>query len=293
MSTNLGGVQPGCLGEGPADLLVVKPPGMTVFPSRQRPGQGDLLGWILDRWPTQGSVAWPEGFDGGILHRLDTATSGLVWVARDLEGLARRRALFSAGVLEKRYVFLTTGEASEGIRAGWEVRWEIGHHPEDRRRMIVRRGARTGVRGKWYPARTRLRRVWEGGALGSVWEAVITTGVMHQIRVHAKAVGLSLLGDTLYGGADGTGPAPDAPFWLHHLDIQWSGGKTPTAPLPSVWRQRLPAEALEALTSAGIPIGVQLRQQPDDRVQDPVDTLVEAPALQDLLAGGPPLEDHR
>ncbi len=71
--------------------------------------------------------------------------------------------------------------------------------------MVIERGRATPHRGRWYDADTRLRHL--GGPL---WEAVIVTGVMHQIRLHAASVGLALSGDRLYGGRG------DEPFRLHH-----------------------------------------------------------------------------
>jgi 23S rRNA-/tRNA-specific pseudouridylate synthase len=99
--------------------------------------------------------------------------------------------------------------------------------------MIVSRGAATPHRGKWYPADTRLRLL--GPVVGGwLWEAVITTGVMHQIRVHAASVGIPLLGDKRYGGgAPPQGSAAD--FFLHHEGLTGPDLRPPKIPLPDFW----------------------------------------------------------
>ena len=98
--------------------------------------------------------------------------------------------------------------------------------------MVVQRGQSTPHRGKWYAADTRFRRI-RPVAGGWLWEAVITTGVMHQIRVHAAFVGIALRGDRLYGGGapDGDRPA-NAPFQLHHLGLSGAGFQTEPVPRP-------------------------------------------------------------
>lgn len=85
--------------------------------------------------------------------------------------------------------------------------------------MVHERGRTTPHRGRWYPAHTELSR-----HRGATWKALITTGVMHQIRAHAASVGLALDGDRLYGGRD-TG----TPFALHHCRIEGIPG-CPFAP---------------------------------------------------------------
>lgn len=94
--------------------------------------------------------------------------------------------------------------------------------------MVIQRGKETAHRGRWYPAHTVFRRVE-----GSLFEAVIVTGVTHQIRVHAAFLGIALKGDRIYGGgAPDPGQPPEAPFQLHHLGLSGAGFKTDPVPAP-------------------------------------------------------------
>lgn len=189
-------------------LWLLKPPGIPVFPPHANP-DGDC---VLRHLNNPGD--WPDGFDGGIAHRLDVSTSGVVLAARSPDALARARAAFKEGRLRKSYRFLSDGQPTGPLH----VTSPIAHHPRRRDRMVVQRGPRTRHRGKWYPADTTFRH------LGSNrWEAVIVTGVMHQIRVHAASVGIPLLGDTIYGGSPW--PAPQGVlFPLHHCRMDGLGG---------------------------------------------------------------------
>ena len=66
------------------------------------------------------------------------------------------------------------------------------------------------------------------------WEARMSTGVMHQIRLHAASIGLALAGDRLYGGGAWTFPRPDgAHFALHHIGISGPGLQPCEAPSPT------------------------------------------------------------
>lgn len=213
------------LHEASTHWLVYKPPGLPVFPPHAQPGGDCVLSRLLIALPAQGQ-AFPLGFEGGIAHRLDTGTSGALVVARSPEALTALRARFTSGALRKVYHLLSGG------RVPWTthtVQTPLGHHPRRADRMVPQRGQHTPHRGRWYPATTELR------ALGGPrWEAVITTGVMHQIRAHAASVGLALAGDRTYGGArlpEGALP-PGVPFALHHLGEPELG--PPVAP-PAWW----------------------------------------------------------
>ncbi len=200
-----------------------KPAGRPVFPPHRDPSGPCLLAAVLASEPWRRARPWPEGFEGGIAHRLDVPTSGAVWLADDPDELARIRALFAGGRLRKTYRFIARKDVP------WDhhtVTAEVAHHRRRKGRMVVRRGSDTPHRGRWYPARTELTRLH-----GHLWQAVITTGVMHQIRVHAGFVGLALAGDRHYGG----GPPLDegVPFRLHHVGLVGPGGqRTDPIPLP-------------------------------------------------------------
>lgn len=201
-----------------------KPAGLPVFPPHDDPGGDSLLTRLIEQEPSR-RTGWPPGFEGGLAHRLDTATSGAMIVADDPEDLARVRAWFAEGLLSKRY----------GFEAARDVPWDenrcdrpIAHDAKHRSRMIVQRGAATPHRGQWYPARSAFRR-----HRGRLWTVEITTGVTHQIRVHAAFLGVPLRGDRHYGGGPPLGPVP---FRLHCFGVTGPGGfTTDPVPVPDWW----------------------------------------------------------
>jgi 23S rRNA-/tRNA-specific pseudouridylate synthase len=201
---------------------VFKPAGIPVFPPHGAP-DGDCL---LRRLNLPNTHAWPIGFEGGLAHRLDTATSGAMLVAEDPDELLQLRRWFSEGRLLKRY----------GMEAARDVPWHhhrcdqpIAHDSKHRNRMIVQRGGATPHRGQWYPAHTAFDR-----HDGQQWRVTITTGVMHQIRAHAAFVGLPLRGDRHYGG--GAAISASVPFHLHCFELRGPDGfVTDPVPAPPWW----------------------------------------------------------
>lgn len=225
------------LAEDARYLWVVKPAGLPVFPPHADPGGDCVLARLLEARPEQREPAFPQGFEGGIVHRLDNPTSGALLVARSVEALAEARASFAEKRLEKHYLFVSAREVSWDQH---EVRVDLAHDARRRERMIARRGADTPHRGRWFPAETLLCRVGTT-ALGGLWRATITTGVMHQIRAHAAFVGLALRGDRIYGGGASISreELPDlpggVPFLLHHLGAEGGGLPSARCPPPAWW----------------------------------------------------------
>jgi len=220
---------------GPDLVGVTKPPGLSCFPLHaDRDGEGDcVLRRLLVQFPEQAEPAWPLGFAGGIAHRLDISTSGLLLVARSVPALAALRTRFSDRRLRKEYRFLTARNPP------WDhnvVDRPIAHAHRRKGRVVVQRGKNTPHRGRWREARTEFIRVGpvDGGLW--MWRAVMHTGVMHQIRVHAAFVGLALAGDRNYGGGALDIERPDrVGFALHHHHLR-SSDLSPTAvELPEWW----------------------------------------------------------
>jgi 23S rRNA-/tRNA-specific pseudouridylate synthase len=207
---------------------LAKPPGLPVFPPHDAP-EGDCV-WarLMASEPHRAKVAWPEGFAGGIAHRLDTSTSGALLIADDLDELTRLRTAFSEGVLRKRYVARAARAPSWGQH---RCDRPIAHDARHKRRMVVQRGPSTPHRGRWYEAHSAFEHLGDGRL-----RVVITTGVMHQIRVHAGFLGVPLLGDRLYGG----GVLPEGAwdgctFLLHHVGLEGAGVATDPVPAPPWW----------------------------------------------------------
>lgn len=215
-------------------IALSKPPGLPVFPPHKDPSGDCLLARLLVSHPEQAEHDWPDGFAGGIAHRLDIPTSGLVLAARTPADLVWLRGLFSDKKLRKTYRLLTAREAPWDANT---VSAEIAHDRRKKSRMVVRRGKNTPHRGRWLPAETRFRRV---GRVGSLWcfEAQMRTGVMHQIRVHAGFAGIALAGDRRYGGGDTPAHFP-VPFALHHVGLVGPGLRPPTQPIPTFWGEPL------------------------------------------------------
>ena len=217
------------LGEGERWVAWNKPAGIPVFPPHAEP-DGDCLLRLSGLDP----VGWDPKFAGGLAHRLDTPTSGQVLSAKTMADLDWLRASFAAGRLRKVYRFVSARSVP------WDehvVDTPIAHHKKKRAVMIVKRGANTPCRGKWHPAHTEFRRLGTVVDGSTMWEAVITTGVMHQIRAHAAFVGIPLRGDKRYGGGPsvGTHNIERIPFLLHHLGLSGPGLSPPVAPLPDFW----------------------------------------------------------
>jgi 23S rRNA pseudouridine1911/1915/1917 synthase len=142
-----------------------------------------------------------------LLHRLDTGTSGVLLFAKSTEVFNEMRLKFTDRSIEKHYwAFVHPKEAfhSSGRASIPEViRIPLGHHPKSKKRMIpLPPGQKRSYRGKPLPAETLIHGKQSVRFEGHPCERLnveITTGVMHQIRVHLAFRGTPILGDPLYG----------------------------------------------------------------------------------------------
>jgi 23S rRNA pseudouridine1911/1915/1917 synthase len=208
------------------DLVAVdKPGGMPshAVDPRQRHTAGAFL---LARWPEMAGVG--DALAPGLVHRLDTGTSGVLLAARTAHAHAELRALLRAHVVEKHYLAVVAGDA----RALTDVRVDaaLAHDPRDRRRMVP---ARPGMRA--WPAETRLA-VERAGPERSLVAATILTGVTHQVRAHLAHVGHPVLNDMVYGVM--TPALPPGRHALHAACVRLRHPRTGapldvTAPLPA------------------------------------------------------------
>ena len=177
-------------------VAVEKPGGMPGHALDPRQ-PGTAAAFLVGRWPELAGVGDPLA--PGLVHRLDTGTSGILLAARTADAHATVRAALRARAVEKRYLAVVEGRA--GALDGRRIALALAHDPRDRRRMVPATG---GARA--WPAETALAILDVRGSRTLV-EATIRTGVTHQVRVHLAHAGHPVVGDALYGAAPAELPA--------------------------------------------------------------------------------------
>lgn len=191
-------------------LAINKAAGMVVHPGAGT-GEDTLVHALLGH--CAGSLSGVGGVERpGIVHRLDRETTGVIVVAKTDAAHRGLSEQFAERHLHKEYLALAVGvpRLLSGV-----IESSISRHPVHRHRMT------TGEGGK--PARTDwfLEKAFAPHA--SLIRCHIHTGRTHQIRVHLKSIGHSILGDATYGWKD-SAPLPMRPprVMLHaeHLVFQ-------------------------------------------------------------------------
>lgn len=176
-----------------ADAHIVvadKPAGMPSHPLK--PGEkGTAANALVGRFPELAGIG-PHSREGGLVHRLDTDTSGLLLAARTELAWEMLRKQFSERTVDKGYLALAQGE----IHAGGEIALPLAH---DGPRMTAISDPEYAEAHGARPAVTRFSPVERRGGF-TLLAVEIPTGVMHQIRAHLAFIGHPLAGDTLYGG---------------------------------------------------------------------------------------------
>ncbi|MFA5081493.1 MAG: pseudouridine synthase [Hydrogenophilaceae bacterium] len=169
------------------DALLVfdKPSGLLAVPGRGADKQDCLSARVQVRYP-----------DALIVHRLDMATSGLMVMAR---GPATQRILsmaFAERAVTKRYIAMVAGRLTAPAAEWGIIDLPIMVDWPNRPLRIVDHDL-----GK--PSLTRWRLLGHGpdGLITRV-ELEPVTGRSHQLRVHLRALGHPILGDTLYAPPD-------------------------------------------------------------------------------------------
>jgi 23S rRNA pseudouridine1911/1915/1917 synthase len=164
-------------------LVLNKPVGLVVHPGAGNPA-GTALNALLHHDPKLAEL--PRG---GIVHRLDKDTSGLMVVARTLAAHTGLVDMLSRHEVERQYEAIVVGT----MVAGGTVDAAIGRHMGDRLRQAVR----DEEDGKHAVTHYRLR---ERFRAHSLIQCSLETGRTHQIRVHMAHIAHPLVGDPLYGG---------------------------------------------------------------------------------------------
>lgn len=219
--------------ERPTHVVVYKPAGVPSAPLRA--GElGTLANALLARYPEMSGVGH-RAREPGLVHRLDTETSGLLVAARSAAAFATLRRALDSERLVKRYLAVTSASnlPEKGV-----IELPLSPDPGHRGRVLAQASPLPGYA---RPAVTRYR-VQRRTPRHTLVELEAGRAFRHQIRAHMASLGAPLVGDTLYGGEPW--PGGSARHALHASHIAWAGdGTLPsfavTAELPDDLRELL------------------------------------------------------
>lgn len=184
-------------------VVVHKPPGLLSVPTDAGAHDDNVLSRLrADFVRVRGARAYV-----GALHRLDRGTSGLLAIALSRECHAAGRAGFREHAFLRRYLALVDGvpKKNEGT-----IDLPIADEYEAGKRHLARDDDE--------PSRHAVThfRVKERFARAALVEVELDTGRQHQIRLHLRAIGHPIMGDTVYGSSK---PSANPRPFLHASEL--------------------------------------------------------------------------
>ena len=162
-------------------LVVNKPAGVVVHPAAGH-ADGTLVNALLAHAPELDAL--PRG---GIVHRLDKETSGIMFVARSSLAHKSLVAQLSERTVSRTYCAVCTG----ALTGGGKIDAPIARHPTARTKMAVVADGKPAV--THYRIAHRFKHYTQ-------LQVNLETGRTHQIRVHMAHRKWPLIGDPVYGG---------------------------------------------------------------------------------------------
>lgn len=178
-------------------LVINKPVGLLTHTQSNLNNEPSVASFLRDRLQDL------SGTRGGIVHRLDRATSGVLICAKNQKALSFLQKQFSQRKVKKTYIAIVQGHLKHPSAV---IDMPIGRNPKAPATF------RVSPNGK--PATTAYT-VLEENTNYSLIELKPITGRTHQLRVHLAAQGHPIIGDPLYG----TGSFGDR-LYLHALSLE-------------------------------------------------------------------------
>lgn len=132
---------------------------------------------------------------GGIVHRLDKETSGLLIIAKDEKAFELMLALFKDRKIEKEYICICYADKVLIENKKLVIRVPLARNPKDRRKFSV---VEDGKPSETY---IEVRNIFTKDSQAFAFLSLFPkTGRTHQIRVHLTAINSPILGDSEYSG---------------------------------------------------------------------------------------------
>lgn len=232
-------------------LLLDKPHSMPTVPLKTQALQGTLLEQAALLCPQILEVKGKNSWEGGALHRLDTATAGLVLFAKNQLFYERMQKLQEDNLFEKYYIAQTFEnnslkgydiEEKTGIITISSYFRPFGPKAKQVRATLDEKKASPKILYKTAVIREE-----------NTFYCTITKGFRHQIRAHLAWAGHPIIGDSLYGQSVQTSGVKGD-------DVQTSGAQADSVHSDSVQTNRLQGQSQNPQTLQLECVGISFPQ---------------------------------
>jgi len=169
-------------------LVINKPAQMATEPPSHI---STLRDWLIDNKHIN-TKNWVDTDRFGIVHRLDTDTSGVVVWAKTTDAQKRLRKLWQGRVVKKSYLALVYGSISKTGSIEFPI---MRDNKKDKQTVAIFPNPKARVAITTYE---RIEEIVANNTAISLVRVHPVTGRTHQIRIHLKSIGNPIIGDKLY-----------------------------------------------------------------------------------------------
>lgn len=181
-----------------SDIVVInKPSGVVVHPF-DFSTEETILDLLHENYPDMFSIENEISLQdkrvvllGGIVHKLDRDTSGVLVIAKNQQTFDELRKFFTDQQVEKTYIALVRGIVQ---KESFTIDAPLGRNKKDYKQST----APETPRGSLREAVTDVR-VLKRNADTTLVQLTPRTGRTHQLRAHMASIGHPILGDMAYG----------------------------------------------------------------------------------------------
>ncbi len=166
-------------------IVLLKPEGVKTHPLVPFE-KGTLLNGVVSKFPSAGEL-YAKRYEGGLLHRLDTETSGLILCALNQRAFKRLKNNFKAGNVKKYYYAVVNGIIKKGGAISAKI---ISPHKGSYKVFIDPTSEDPEYVTFFEPIKSNKRY--------TLLDIELIGGKMHQIRAHLFWFGFPIVGDKLY-----------------------------------------------------------------------------------------------
>lgn len=180
-------------------IIIDKPSGLIVNNSKTTINQNTIQDWAQSKLNFKNVEFDSESHSdfykrGGIVHRLDKETSGILIIAKNQKAFQRIQTQFKERNVKKTYLSFAHGRIHPLEN---EINAPVGRLPWNRKQFGIIPGGRESKTAykilKYYQS-------VETNEIFSYIELYPLSGRTHQIRVHLKYIGHPVYSDYLYAG---------------------------------------------------------------------------------------------